>query len=94
MVFFIATILVCLSILFYVIRFNVEQGKSPRKWDWVDWIRILVAAYWIYVSVKLSMDAHIATPHTIVYPGVVLTLALIAVTSIRKEKRVNGNGKH
>lgn len=94
MVFFVATILVCVFILAYVLKLNVGQDKSLREWDWVDWIRILVAVYWIFVSVKLSFDHHLDNPHTTVYPGVVLTLALIAVTSIRKEKRINGNGKH
>jgi hypothetical protein len=94
MVFFIATILLSAFILFYVIRLNIEQGKRPKEWDWIDWLRILVALYWIFVSVKLSVNIHLTNPHTTVYPGIVLTLALIASTSIRKEKRVNGNGKH
>lgn len=92
MIFFIATVLLCIFILVYVIKLN--QNKSLRDWEWSDWIRILVALYWIFVSVKLSISGHLENPHTTVYPGVVLTLALIAGTSIRKEKRLNGNGKH
>jgi hypothetical protein len=94
MVFFISAILLCAFILFYVVKLNYEQGKRLREWDWVDWLRILVALYWIFVSVKLAVHATISDPHTTVFPGVVLTLALIAGTSIRKEKRINGNGKH
>ena len=94
MVFFIATILLCVFILFYSVRMNLGQDKTLREWDWIDWIRILVAAYWIFVSVKLAINHHLDNPHTTIYPGVVLTLALIAGTSIRKEKRINGNGKH
>lgn len=92
MIFFIATVLLCIFILVYVIKLN--QNKSPRDWEWSDWIRILVALYWIIVSVKLSISGNLENPHTTVYSGVVLTLALIAGTSIRKEKRLNGNGKH
>ena len=94
MVFFIATVLLCVFILVYVIKLNVGQSESLKDWDWIDWIRILVALYWIFVSVKLAVNGHLENPHTTVYPGVVLTLALIAGTSIRKEKRLNGNGKH
>jgi hypothetical protein len=94
MVFFITTIFLCVFILAYVLKMNLGQGKTLREWDWIDWIRILVALYWIFVSVKLSVSGHLSSPHTTIYPGVVLTLALIAGTSIRKEKRINGNGKH
>lgn len=94
MVFFVATVLLCLFILFYVIRLNIVQGKGLRKWDFIDWIRLIVAGYWIFVSVKLAIHFELANPHTTIYPGVVLTLALVAATSIRKQKRINGNGQH
>ena len=91
----IAAALLCAFILFFVVKLNKEKGLALRKWEWIDWLRVLVALYWIFVSLKLMLGLTLGpSGHTLIYPGVILTLALIAGGSIRKEKRVNGNGKH
>ena len=89
----IAALLLCAFILFFVVKLN--KGTPLREWDWIDWLRILVALYWVFVSLKLGLGFTLGpNGHTLIYPGVILTLALIAGGSIRKEKRVHGNGIH
>jgi len=91
----IAAVLLCLFTLFYVVKLNKERGVPLKKWDWIDWLRILVSLYWIFVSAKLALGFSIGpNGHELIYPGVILTLALVAGSSIRKEKRVCGNGTH